>query len=128
MLTDRAAILALDDLETITVRVDKWGEVRLREMTAGLRELWETRWLSQETEGASRYDGLRAHLVALSVVDEKGARVFADSDIDELQKKSARAISALFDAAMTLNRLSDADVAVTEKNSERGPSASTSSP
>jgi len=53
---------------------------------------------------------LRARLVALSVVDDKGTRIFTDDDVKALGKKSAKALDRVFSVAQRLNGIGESDV------------------
>lgn len=119
MLTDKTTILAFDDQETVDVIVPEWrGEtVRLRSMTADDRDGWETAIIVRnDLPPAERQRGLRARLVALCAVNDRGERIFGDEDVAALARKSAKAIDRLFDAAMKLNRLGAKDVEDEVKN------------
>ncbi len=125
MLTSRTAILATDDLHRETVHVAPWKDsVLIRELTVDENEEFQKRIIAQGGEGPSKYDKVQAHLVVLSVIDKKGNRVFADTDIEELGRKSARAVKIIFDAAMKLNRLDEQAIDDAEKNSDATHSAS----
>lgn len=70
---------------------------------------------------------MRARLVALSVVDEAGQRVFTDDEVDLLGAKSGAALDRVFAAAQELNGLSGADVEALTKNSSAAPSGGSTS-
>ena len=57
----------------------------------------------------------------MTVCDENGKRIFKDEDIPALGKKSAKALSLIFDKAQELNGLSDEDVEKLSKNSVSAP-------
>jgi hypothetical protein len=50
---------------------------------------------------------LRAKMVAISVVDEEGRRVFTNEDVEALSRKHHEAIRFLFNKAMSLNRIEE---------------------
>jgi hypothetical protein len=50
------------------------------------------------------------HLVALALVDEGGQRLFSDTDVVALGKKSGVALTRVFRAAMRLNAIGDTEV------------------
>lgn len=61
---------------------------------------------------------LRAKLVALTIVDEEGNRIFSQQDVNLLGKKSALALNRVFEVAQRLNGLKPEDVEELTKNSE----------
>lgn len=88
-------LLTVDDRVTVDVYIPEWRKtVRLRQWTAAEGILI--------TE-APKTDGL-VTIVALSVVDANGNRLF--KDVDRLKGKSAAALKRIQDAAMKLNGFS----------------------
>lgn len=106
----RRAILGADDLPTETVDVPEWGQkIRLRGLTAAEKD----GYVSQVTDmgsGQIKWRNATALLVARSIVDEGGERVFSDADAKELGEKSASAIAPLFEAAMRLSKFTKEDI------------------
>lgn len=114
MLT-RDQILAVKDITTKTVNVPEWGgEVTLRGLTAAERDNFDTAVLDARRRNEPTF--ARARLVALSAVDEKGDRLFKDSDIPALSDKAGSALDRLFDVAAGLSGLRAADQKEMEKN------------
>lgn len=111
MLT-REEILQAQDIEYEVVEVPEWGgEVRVRAMTAAERDAFEASILRQTKSGVQvEMVNLRARLCAMTIVDEDGKRIFGDSDIAELGKKSAAALQRVFDAAMRLSKFGNEDI------------------
>lgn len=111
-LLSKDAILGADDLITEDVEVPEWGgTVRVRMMTGAERDAFEES-LSR-TKGKSvkaNLANLRARLVAKTVVDEAGKRLFTDAEAGVLGQKSAAALDRVFDAARTLNGMTEKDV------------------
>lgn len=128
-LLTKSSILAANDLKTHDVAVPEWGgTVRVRSFTGRERDAFESSMV--RGDGKDRkvdLTNMRARLVGLCVIDETGARVFSDDEIDLLGAKSGAALDRVFAVAQTLNGLSNADVDELAKNSDGGPSdASTS--
>jgi hypothetical protein len=124
-LLTKEQILAAVDKPTQDVGVPEWGgDVRIRTMSASERDKWEG-----ETYGEGKVNTVdfRARFVALCIVDEKGDRMFTDADVAQLGEKSAAALQRVFNAAQTLNALTNKDVAELEKNSEAAPDGGSSS-
>lgn len=111
----RDAILSAPDLEYEDVRVPEWGGVvRVRGMTGAERDQWEAALLDGDKKLTRRQ--VRATLVALTVVDEQGRRLFSEEDVERLGAKSARALQRVFNVAQRLSRLSLEDVEKLEGN------------
>ncbi len=60
---------------------------------------------------------MRSKLVARSIVDEAGKRIFGDGDIKALSGKSAAVLDRLFTVASRLSGMSQDDVDELAKNS-----------
>lgn len=114
-------ILQADDLPTKVIPVPEWsGEVKIRTVTAQEKDAWE----ESLQKGKGRHVKLdlanvRAKLVALTVVDDDGNLLFSERDVLALGKKSAKAISRIYDAASDLNGISEEDLETIVKNSEK---------
>ena len=94
------AILAADDLPRETVNVPEWGgEVLVRTMSGTDRDAFEASLLEKD----GRMENVRARLVALTLCDAQGDRLFNDSEIAALGRKSARALDRVFAVAQRLN-------------------------
>ncbi len=94
------AILAADDLPRETVNVPEWGgEVLVRTMSGTDRDAFEASLLEKD----GRMENVRARLVALTLCDLQGDRLFNDSEIAALGRKSARALDRVFSVAQRLN-------------------------
>lgn len=114
MSLSRDQILAAKDLKTEVVKVKEWGgEVIVTMMDGEGRDLFES---SLQTDGKRDLKNFRAKLLAFCIVDDKGERLFSESDIVALGKKSAAVLTRLADAATRLNKMSEADVEELAKN------------
>ena len=109
---DRAAILALADIATEEVFVPEWQSwVRVRGMTGAERDAFEAESLG--ASGADREASLRsfrARLVARTVVDERGNRLFGDADVEALGQKGAAALDRICEVACRLSGLGETEV------------------
>lgn len=125
MILTKETILAADDLPSQEVSVPEWGgHVWVRTMMAVERDAFELSVMNGD--GINR-ENFRARLAAATVVDADGARLFDDSDIGPLGKKSAAAMDRIMGVAMKLNGLSATDVEDMVGNSEPGQSDDSSS-
>ena len=108
-LLGRDQILAAQDLPTVDVEVPEWGgTVRVRMMTGGERDAFEAGTITRHGRKIEQnLVNIRARLVALCVVDEKGQRLFSEADAAALGQKSAAALNRVFNAAQQLNALTE---------------------
>lgn len=108
MLLGKDQILAAEDLVSRDVEVPEWGgTVRVRMMTGGERDAFEASlWEREGEETVYKREHFRAKLLSRCIVDDKGARVFSDKDIERLSGKSAKALNRLFDVAQEINAIS----------------------
>jgi hypothetical protein len=109
---NKEQILSAQDLKTETVDVPEWGGVVLvRAMTGEERDQYESSVVEQRGKDTRvNLRNARAKLVALSSVDESGAKLFTQADVAALSKKSASALQRVFDVAMRLSGISSADL------------------
>ena len=122
-------ILKANDLVTQEVDVPEWGGVvTVKGMTGTERDSFEQAII--ETKGNSTKANLaniRARLCALTMVDDKGERLFADSEMRMLGNKSAKALDKVFAVAQKLNGMSPDDVEELAKNSVAAPTEDSAS-
>lgn len=110
----RDAILAAARLERETVHVPEWGgDVLVQELTAAARDDFERALVGADGRLGPN---IRARLVALSVVDEDGNRLFSDADVAELAKQPAKAMDRVFSVAQRLSGLRPEDLEEAAKN------------
>lgn len=113
-------ILAADDLKRERVDVPEWGAgafVYVRTMTGTERDEFEVMEIeARKRAGTSTAAGIRGRLAAFTICDENGARLFEGGHAEALGRKSAAAMSRIFDAAARLNRITASDVQELEKN------------
>jgi len=120
----REQILKVDDLQFEDVEVPEWGGVvRVRGLTGTERDAFEESIIDQRGKKTRVVmANLRAKLVAQSIVDEDGRRLFSERDVGALGEKSAAALQRVFNAAQRLSGISDEDVEELVKNSSDGQS------
>jgi len=118
MLLNKEAILKAQDLPFEDVEVSQWGgTVRVRALTGAERDAFEQGIVEQRGKSAKmNLRNVRAKLVALTIVDEHGERIFADSDVEGLGKKSALALNKVFEVAQRLSGIRPEDMEGIEKN------------
>lgn len=124
-------IFAADRRKFEDVKVPEWGgSVRLQELSASERDLWESEQITVSSDGSgAKFNPkhARARLIARSLVDENGKRLFTDDEVAAVGSLSASKAQKLFDKARKLNAISDEDIKELEGNSDAGPSAGGSS-
>lgn len=121
----KAEILGVDDRPVTVVSVPEWGgEIRLRCISALDRDRWLRRMYDDKGNLKNPEKSFQASFLALCIVDDTGARVFEDDDIDALAGKNAMVLDRLFREAYRLNGLSGLEEI--EKNSGNQSGGSTS--
>ena len=125
----RDDILGRDDLPVEVVSVPEWGmDVRVRALSGTERDAYEASCMRRSGPKGEKvemsFENIRARLVARSVVDEAGARVFTDADVAALGGKNAAALNRLFEVAQRLSGLRGEDIEELVGNSEGAPAAS----
>lgn len=114
----REAILALNDLDTTEVYIAAWDTwVRVKAMSAGqqakLAALTVTSSKGELDVDVSQLAGVMAQVAAWCLVDDNGARLFSDRDVEALNGKAGSALQTIFDAAMRVSGMGDADATET---------------
>jgi hypothetical protein len=111
-LLSRDDILNAQDIDTQDVPVPEWGgTVRLRCLSGTERDKYEDSLAKMRNgQAVPNIVNARARLVAWSVVDSDGRRIFSDGDILRLGSKSGRALDRVFEAACKLSGISENDL------------------
>lgn len=125
----RDSILGAKDLITEVVRVPEWGGVvHVRSLTGAERDQFEAAVVEfRGTNADINFKNLRARLVVMTVVDETGARLFSDDDVQAVGSKSGAVLDRVFAVAQRLSGLTRTDVEVLAKNFAGGQSAASTS-
>ncbi len=105
MLLDREAILGAKDTHSEVVHVEEWGgHVCIRAMTGAERDDFRAAIEGAETSLVGKFE---APLLALTLVDEEGKRLFTIDDVEALRAKSATVLDRLAQIALRVNGMSD---------------------
>jgi hypothetical protein len=126
-------ILQADDIPSETVFVPEWnGSVICRGLTGAERDHLEESIIKQRSGGGRRGSqgsapeislaNFRAKLVSMSLRDEKGGRLFSETDVHDLSRKSAKVLDRLADIIRRLSGMSEDDVETLVGNSSTDPS------
>lgn len=126
---NKETILAADDIQYEDVPVPEWGGVvRVKSLMGNERDGLEASMIVGKGKNAQvNLENLRAKLVARSCVDENGKRIFDDTDIPALARKSALALNRVYEVAQRLSGITQEDVDELTKNSEAAQSADSGS-
>jgi hypothetical protein len=123
MLT-REQILSSQDRKIQKVTVPEWGgDVYVRSLSGAERDQFEEGNLIREKDRKRGFVSLdiriqdaKTRLVALSVCDEAGTRLFSDADVEALSKKNSAAIARLSGVASALSGITDENLEDLLKN------------
>ena len=112
MLLTKDQIFNALDLPTKDVAVPEWGgSVRVRTLSGTERDAFESSiMVGRGKDRTVNLLNMRAKLVAATVVDDLGCKVFNEGDVKELGKKSSAALDRVFGVAQDLSGLGDKDV------------------
>lgn len=123
-LLTKAQILGVADLVHEDVDVPEWGgAVRVQMLTGAERDAFEQEIVTRQGKRVQmNLANVRARLVALCLVDEEGQRVFGESDVKALGRKSALALNRVFEVAQRINGLTEQDMEELAGNSGSGQS------
>ena len=114
----RDQILAVADIKTEEVQVPEWGgSVFVRGLTGAQRVKFEMKVVEHRgTKQIWHRENIRARIIVMSVVDDKGELLFSEKDIKAVSEKAAGALERIFNVAQRLSGLSKQDVAELAKN------------
>ena len=117
-LLTRDEILKADDLPCEDLDVPEWGgSVRVKTLTGMERDNLEKSMVKVNGKDSQvNMSNFRAKLVAKSIIDNDGKRIFSDADVSDLGFKSAAALSRVFDVASRLSGFSETDINEISKN------------
>ncbi len=98
----RDDILKAQDLRSIDIDVPEWGgSVKIQTMTGAARQIFQ----NSVNKKSGVPDNMMERLIIATVIDDNGEPLFIPSDIPALAKKSAVALTRVFEAAAELNGL-----------------------
>lgn len=125
-LLSREEILSADDRKTEEVEVPEWGgSVLVRTLSGKERDAYESGTITVKGgKQVENFENLRARLVALCLVDEKGVRLFTAKDVTSLGNKSAAALQRVYNKCQELNAVTDKDVEELTENFDETPDES----
>ncbi len=119
-LLNKLAILGALDLKHEDVEVPAWGgTVRVRVMTGAERDEFRTAIQSDDGVPVGKFS---VALLAATLIDEAGIRLFTMDEVDQLAEKNASSLDKVAAIAMRLNGLGGSAVEDAVKNSVSGQS------
>jgi len=108
----RETVFAATDSTLIKVNVPEWGiDVWIRVISGKERDAFEDALVNQNATD------IKARFLVFALADEKGVRLFSDTDRDQLNVKSGKVLNRLYEIAMRHNSVSKEEVEKYEKNS-----------
>ncbi len=111
----------------LKVRIDEWDrDVWVRTMTAAERDNFDMGLVDNREMGKSAMTDMRARLTMYCAAEEDGTRMFEPGDEVFLRNEPSSALQPIFDVAIRLNKLTQADIDELAKNSGSGPAAASS--
>ena len=119
----REAILNVKDFKTREVDVEEWGgTVLVKGLSGSERNDFEQSMIVRRGKDVQmNMKNATAKLVALSIVDEEGKRIFSDADVEALGAKSGAALSRVYTVASKLAGLSEDDMKELTENLKETP-------
>lgn len=121
---DKTAILAIQDLKTKVIDVPEWGDQVTVRMISGT----ERNRLNEVASASGTFDmnTFQTTLLAMSLIDASGVRMFTDDEAAQLGGKSAAALKRIFDEVTAFSALKTTSVEEAEGNSAPAQIASSS--
>ena len=111
-------ILSASDQKRELVEVEEWGGcVYVSSLSAATRDTYEgslVRMHGREVEMVT--NNARAKLLALTLVDEAGNRLFTDTQIEQLGGKNGEVVDRLYKTAQRLSGMTPESVKTLAKN------------
>lgn len=119
----KAAILAAKDTKlSDAIPVPEWGgDVYCKTLTGTERDAFE------DSYSQNKMKQFRCRFLVLTLCDDSGQRLFADSDIEALGGKSSVVINRLFEAAWQFNAFTPQAVEALGEGSPDGQSGGSTS-
>lgn len=117
---NKESILSFNDIKVEKVLIPEWdGFLYVRTISGADRDMWEE-WVKTENgiplEGKLNFKNARAKFAVLVCCDEKGERIFNNTDVEQLTKKSGSGLDRIFEAGSKINKMNQEALDETEKN------------
>jgi len=108
----RAAILKSCSLREEVLNIPEWGgNVTVQELTGAERDAWEASILNDDGQrDDDSMTNARAKLCVRCLVDDEGALLFSQDDVNQVGALSGTALNRVFEVACRLSGLTSADM------------------
>lgn len=116
-MSTREALLAEEAKAVYQVEVPDVGTYYVREMSGEERDRFDGMAQRLREQGKENIYRFRARLLAMTVTDAEGKRLFSPDDVEGLARVRASVLEPLVDAALNVNGMSQESVQALEKNS-----------
>lgn len=128
-LLGRDQIFAAKDIQTEDVSVPEWdGIVRVKGMNGTERNDYESSLVKGRGKNATvNMQNAMAKMIAQTVIDEEGKAIFKQADVEELGRKSGKALSRVYGVAARLSGMTEEDMEELLGNSESAPNDTSTS-
>lgn len=131
MFINREELLSATSLPEEVVGLPELGpdkQVKIRGLTGAQRDSWEASLIKYKgNDRQINARNARARLISMCAIDETGKRLFSQADIEALGNLSAKIIQRMYEAALRVSGVTDADVDELTKNSGDAPSGDSGS-
>ena len=120
MALNKEQILAIRDIKIEELFVPEWdGSIYIKTMTAEERDKFEEAiFIKDSGKRKTDLSGLRAKMCAFVICDEEGNRLFSEAEVEALSKKSAAALTRIFEKSQELSATREGDLEEMIKNSK----------
>lgn len=120
----KEAFLQAQEPETEDVAIPRLGgSVRVKVMNCVERAVWDHEISASANSNGDIPKDLRSLLASLTVVDEKGQRLFSSEDVEALSQKDYLLIDPIVDVALRINKLLPGAMEEERKNLSRIPAS-----
>lgn len=115
---NKEQILAIRDIKIEELFVPEWNDsIFVKTMTAEERDQFEQAvFLQGDGKRKAQISGLRAKMCAFVICDAEGNRLFTEGEVEALSKKSAAALTRIFERAQELAATKEGAVEEAIKN------------
>jgi hypothetical protein len=108
-----------DDLQVRIVEVPEWkGSIGVKVMAGTDRDKYEASLMKQQGKKFNAdLNNARSKLLVMCLCDEKGARLYKDTETGRLGKKSSVVLDRLYEVAQEINGITEENIKDIEGNS-----------
>lgn len=129
LLTKEQLLEKGSERNTLDIHVPEWGgELRVRALSVAERQRFENHTIraSAANNGKPNMIELRERLLAMSIVDDAGNRMFTDKEVAKLSDLDGAVADRVFDEIRDFNGMADGSIEAEVGNLSSGLSAASS--